>query len=187
MIILNIYVILKTRKYIFESNFHSLPKKEYVIVPGAGLTKNKKPSRVLSDRLDGAVMLFNSGLAEMIVISGDHKGEEYSETEAMKTYLEEKGIPSCKILRDDKGFSTFETVFGSRKKFNIKSAYFASQAFHLPRLVYIGRKLGIDACGFKCNFHKYSMIKHLKWRLREIPSRVKDVFLSTYCIICKKI
>ncbi len=187
MIILNIYVILFTKKYILDKATVKDNKKDFAVVLGAGLTKDKKPSLVLSDRLDGAVFLYESNLVDKIIVSGDHKGEEYSETEAMEKYLLEKGIPSDKIFRDNAGFSTFETVFNSKKYFNVESAYFLSQEFHLPRLIYIAKRFKIDALGLKCNFHQYTKNKHRKWKAREFPSRLKDFFLSTYYILTKKI
>ncbi len=187
MIILNIYVILYTKKYIFSKD--SLPcfKAEYAAVPGAGLTKDKKPSLVLSDRLDGAILLFNEGLIDKIIVSGDHKDESYSETEAMEKYLIERCIPKDKIFRDNNGFSTFETVCNTKRIYNPQNVIFVSQAFHLPRLVYTAKRFGINALGFKSNFHNYSVSKHRKWKLREIPSRFKDFFLATYYILSKKI
>lgn len=187
MILLNIYIILCTKKYIIDKSALSDSKKDFAVVLGAGLTKDKKPSLVLRDRLDGAIILYENSLIEKIIVSGDHKGEEYSETEAMEKYLLDKGIPKDKIFRDNSGFSSFETIFNSKKIFNVESAYFLSQAFHLPRLIYIARKFKIDSLGLKCNFHEYSKKKHRKWKAREFPSRIKDFFLATYYILTKKI
>ncbi len=187
MIILNIYVILFTKKYILDKTAVKAIKKEFAVVLGAGLTKDKKPSLVLSDRLDGATFLYENNLVDKIIVSGDHKGKEYSETEAMEKYLLEKGIPAEKIFRDNAGFSTFETVLNSKKYFNVQNAYYLSQKFHLPRLIYIARKFKIDALGLKCDFHQYTIKKHRKWKAREFPSRIKDFFLSTYYILTKKI
>ncbi len=187
MIILNIYVILYTKKYIYEKDCIPDSKKDFAIVPGAGLTKEGNPSCVLSDRLDGAVMLFEKGLVDKILVSGDHRGESYSETEAMLQYLVSKNIPEDKIFRDNEGFSTFETVLNSVKNHGVTNAYFLSQGFHLPRLIYTARKMKVDAYGLKTNFHKYSKKKHRLWELREIPSRFKDFFLAIYYICTKKI
>ena len=187
MIILNIYVILFSKKYIFQKDSLKNVKTEYAVIPGAGLTKDKKPSRVLSDRLDGALLLYEKGLVEKFIVSGDHKGDSYSETEAMEKYLLEHNVPRDLIFRDDAGFSTFETVYNSKKQFNVESAYFISQSFHLPRLLFISRRFGINAYGFECNFQQYNKRKHAKWRLREIPSRVKDFLWATYYILFKKI
>ncbi|MBE6649214.1 MAG: YdcF family protein [Ruminococcaceae bacterium] len=187
MIILNIYVILNTKKYIYEKDSIPEVKKDYAIVPGAGLTKEGKPSCVLSDRLDGAIILFEKGLVDKILVSGDHRGESYSETEAMLQYLVSKNVPEDKILRDNEGFSTFETVLNIIKYHGVRSAYFLSQGFHLPRLIYTARKMKMEAFGLVCDFHKYSKKKHRLWKLREIPSRFKDFFLAIYYICTKKI
>ena len=162
MIILNIYVILSSKKYILRNDIENNVKAEYAIIPGAGLTRDKKPSRVLSDRLDGALLLYERGLIDKLIVSGDHRGEAYSETEAMEKYLLEHNVPKCKIFRDDAGFSTFETVYNCKKDYNVESAYFLSQAFHLPRLLFIARRLGINALGMECDFHQYNKRKHLK-------------------------
>lgn len=187
MILLNIYIILYTKKYIFKKD--TLPSLDsfVAIIPGAGLTKDKKPSKVLADRLEGGILLYKKGIVNKLLISGDHKGEHYSETDSMEKYLIENGIPKENIIRDDKGFSTFETVLNSKKQYYVENAFFVSQAFHLPRLVFIAKRFGMNAFGLECNFHTYSKTKHRKWKAREIPSRVKDFFLSTYYILFKKI
>lgn len=186
MIILNIYVIISSKKHIFRKDNLKNIKAEYGIILGAGLTKDKKPSRVLSDRLDGALLLFEKGLIDKLIVSGDHRGEEYSETEAMEKYLLEHNVPKSKIFRDDAGFSTFETVCNCKKYYNVESAYFFSQAFHLPRIIYIAKRFGINALALECNFHQYNKTKHAKWYLREIPSRFKDFLWATYYILFLK-
>ncbi len=186
MIILNIYTILSTKKYIFSNK--NLPKEkiEYAIILGAGLNKDKTPSRVLQDRLDGGIFLFKQGLIEKIIVSGDHQESGYSETESMEKYLLDEGIPHSAIFRDDFGFSTFETIKNTKNRFKVSSAYFLSQEFHLPRIVKCGRLIGINAYGYKCNFQKYSFRKHMKWRIREVPSRIKDFFLALLYILNEK-
>ncbi len=187
MILLNIYVIFSTKKFIYSKDVLPCRDMELAVVPGAGLKKDKTPSLVLADRLDGSILLYKERLVGKILISGDHKGEDYSETEAMEKYLLEKGIPKCDIIRDNQGFSTFETVLNCKKNQNPLKAYFVSQAFHLPRLIFTARRFGIDALGYECNYHTYTPKKHRKWKAREFPSRIKDFFLSTYYILSKKI
>ncbi len=161
-------------------------KIEYGIIFGAGLNKDKTPSKVLEDRLNGGIFLYKQGLIEKIIVSGDHQEGGYSETISMEKYLISKGIPQSVIFRDDKGFSTFETIRNAKREFNVSSAYFFSQEFHLPRIVKCSRMIGINAYGYKCNFQKYSFRKHLKWRLREVPSRIKDFFLALLYILNEK-
>jgi vancomycin permeability regulator SanA len=53
-----------------------------------------------------------------------------------------------------------------------------TQKYHLYRALYIAEKLGINAYGISANLRTYT--KQLKFDVREILARVKDVFWVQY-------
>ena len=87
-------------------------KYDCILVLGAGLRSDKTPSDMLADRLDVAIELYNSGVSDIIVLSGDFSEErDYDEVSAMERYCISKGIPAEAIRKDLKGYSTYESVF----------------------------------------------------------------------------
>ena len=62
-------------------------------------------------------------------------------------YLIGKGIPDQDIFLDHAGFDTYSTMYRARYIFGLSSALITTQSFHLPRAVFIARKLGMNAHG----------------------------------------
>jgi uncharacterized SAM-binding protein YcdF (DUF218 family) len=90
---------------------------DYVIVLGAGLLHGDTVSRLLADRLDKAVRVYeNSSTSCHIIVSGG-KGpdEKISEAAAMKNYLLEKGLKESDILMEDQSSDTMENLVNCQK------------------------------------------------------------------------
>lgn len=141
------YVRYTVRNSIF-TDVAKVEAKEFAIVLGAAIENNSQPGSYLKYRLNDAVTLFNAGCVEKILLSGDNSKESHDEISVMNNYLLEKGIPQSKIYGDYAGFDTYSTMERASKLFDIKSAVVVSQAFHLPRAVYIARQKGIAATGY---------------------------------------
>ncbi|HEX4802083.1 MAG TPA: ElyC/SanA/YdcF family protein, partial [Myxococcaceae bacterium] len=69
------------------------------------------------------------------------------ETKAMGRYALAKGVPREIILRDDAGFSTYDSCYRAKAVFGITRATLVTQRFHLPRALFIANSLGLDAIG----------------------------------------
>ena len=65
-----------------------------ILVLGAGLRKDNSPSPILRERIDRGILLYNSGAAPKLLMSGDHGRTEYNEVGVMKALAVESGIPS---------------------------------------------------------------------------------------------
>ena len=52
------------------------------------------------------------------------------------------------IFLDHAGFSTYESMYRGRDVFLMDNVIVISQEFHLPRAIYIARKLGLNAVGY---------------------------------------
>lgn len=90
---------------------------DYVIVLGSGLINGDQVSRLLADRLDKGIRIYqNSGTACRIIVSGGQgPDEKIPEALAMKNYLIEQGIKASDIIMEDQSRDTMENLINSRK------------------------------------------------------------------------
>lgn len=147
------------------------PVVDAVIVPGASVLPSGKPSDVLSDRLLTAIDIYTAKKATKILVSGDHGTRGYDEVNTMRVYLLDAGIPADDIFLDHAGFDTYDTMYRARTVYGIDTAIVATQTFHLPRALYIGNRLGIDAYGVAAERQQY--VKDDVFAMRERFANVK--------------
>lgn len=143
-----------------------------VIVPGALVYEDGTPSGMLADRLDMAVKIYQSGITNRILVSGDHGRADYNEVGVMRQYLLNAGIPAEHIFMDHAGFDTYDTVYRAQSIFGVKRALITTQDFHLPRALYIGVQLGLDLQGVDCGY--FHTTSNIYYKFREYPARVKS-------------
>ncbi len=147
-----------------------------VIVPGAYVFDNGRPCPMLEDRLLRGASVYNSMLAEKMLLSGDHGTKGYDEVNAMKTFILDMGVPKADVFLDHAGFSTYDCMIRAREIFEIESAVITTQGYHLTRAVYIARKSGIDAYGLESDLRRYPRSEMARYIFREWLARVKDFF-----------
>lgn len=141
-----------------------------IIVLGAGIAPDGV-SQVLGDRLETALALYRDGRAKKILLTGDHASPHYDEVAAMRKYLEARGVPSDALLLDGAGVDTFSSIARARMVYGIKSAIVVTQAFHLPRALWLARALGMEADGSEADRRAY---RGAAWfQVRELISRTK--------------
>jgi len=150
------------------SNYHDIPKTEAVLILGAKVLDNGKLCDILKDRVDTALDLYKNKLANKILVSGDHGTKNYDEVNAIKDYLLANGVSAFDIFLDHAGFNTYDSLYRARDIFKVKSLTITTQEFHLPRAVYIGKALGLEAYGLKADRHTFKDIS--KNYVREIPA-----------------
>ena len=112
-----------------------------ILVLGAGLRQDGSPSDMLSDRLDVAIELYNEGVSEVIVLSGDRSGFDYDEVTAMADYCIENGIPESAIVEDGKGYSTYESILNLKNNGGYEKIVVVTQKYHLYRAIYMAQKM----------------------------------------------
>ncbi len=159
------------KKYIY--NIEDIPKgNDTIIVLGAGVRSDGSPSDILADRLETSLEVYNEGVADSFILSGDHGREDYNEVGAMKDYILDSNIDESIIFMDHAGFSTYDTMYRAKEIFKVKSAVIVTNEYHLPRALYIARKLGIDAYGVKSDKRAYQLMDN--YRKREMLAKLKD-------------
>jgi len=169
---INIYVRLSTKNQIIEEDEYSnLSDIDCIIILGAGIWGDK-PSPMLEDRLLEGIKLYQNGVSDKIIMSGDHGRKEYDEVNIMKEYAIEKGIPSENIFMDHAGFSTYESIYRAKDIFQAKKVVIVTQKYHLYRALYIANKLGLEAYGVGADPRQY--VGAFNREVREILARDKD-------------
>ncbi len=108
-------------------------------------------SGCLEERLGTALELYTTGRVQRLLLSGDHGQRQYDEVNAMKAWLVERGVPVNHIFLDHAGFDTHDTMVRARKVFQVHDAVIVSQAFHLPRAIYLAKAAGIQVVGMRAD------------------------------------
>ena len=143
-----------------------------IIVLGAGLRPDGKPTWMLEDRIKVGDELYKNHAAPKIIMSGDHGRESYDEVNAMKKYAKSEGVPSKDIFMDHAGFETYDTMYRARDVFGAKKVIIVTQKYHLYRAMYAAKKLGLDAYGVSATKRKYDNKQWIR-DMREWLARVK--------------
>ena len=168
------YIKLSQMGRMYE-NAADLPESTHVdciVVLGAGLKADGTPNHMLEDRIKVGVEVLNLTGADYILMSGDRTDEYYDEPASMKKYAESVGVDPSKILVDNEGFSTYESITQVKDKFGFDNVVIITQRYHLYRALYIAERNDIDAIGVSANLRTYS--KQIYFSVREIVARLKD-------------
>lgn len=147
IVILDHKIKKSSEPYISHTLDHLTPA-HTAIVLGASVKSNGNLSIMLRDRVESALFLYNEGKVKRFLLSGDNGNKNYNEPLAMKKYLMERGVPEDHIYLDYAGFDTYDTMYRSRAIFEVNSAIIVTQEFHLPRALFIARKMGFDYAGY---------------------------------------
>ena len=86
--------------------------------------------------LEVACDLYKSGAARAIIVSGDNRTSHYNESDAMKAYCVELGVPSEDVYVDHAGNTTYESMWRARHVFGADRIIVATQAYHLYRAMF---------------------------------------------------
>jgi SanA protein len=145
-----------------------VPTRRVAIVFGAGLWRDGTPTPVLIDRVTTAANLYFAGKVEKLLMSGDNRFVNYNEPEAMRQLALSLGVPSDAIVRDYAGRRTYDTCYRARAIFGVTQAILVTQAFHMPRALYLCNRLGVDSVGVESDLRVYRKSSMLAWQIREL-------------------
>lgn len=164
------------KKYIVD-DLSVLEKTDSVIVLGAGVRSDGNPCDLLADRIKTGVEVYLNNRCNTILLTGEEKDESYNEVLVMKRWIKKnyEEIDGDVILLDGLGLCTYDSMYRARYVFNIDSAIISTNRYHLPRSIYIARRLGIKAYGIPSDLRSYDRMK--KYKRREILAQIKDFIL----------
>ena len=146
----------------------AVPGRRVAIVFGAGLSRSGKPTPVLADRVTAAANLYLAGKVEKLLMSGDNRFVNYNEPEAMRKLAVSLGVPNDAIVLDYAGRRTYDTCYRARAIFQVDQAILVTQAFHMPRALYLCGHLGVDSVGVTSDLHVYRRSSLVVWNAREL-------------------
>ena len=131
--------------------------KDYMIILGCGLNKDGTPTPLLKGRIDSALAFADrqkekTGKELSFVTSGGQGADEIvSESEAMKRYLMEQGIPDNRIIKEDQSKNTYENMLFSKEKIMERDpqakAAFSTTNYHVFRSGLFARMVKMKAEG----------------------------------------
>lgn len=175
---LNFFVVGSTKsKILTEEQAKDLSDVDCILILGAGILGDS-PSPMLEDRLLQGISLYQNGVSDKIIMSGDHGSKDYDEVNVMKKFAIDKDVNSEDIFMDHAGFSTYDSIYRAKEIFEAKKIVIVTQKYHMYRALYIAEQLGLEAYGVNSDPRTYK--GQVVRDLREIIARDKDLIK---CII----
>jgi vancomycin permeability regulator SanA len=139
--------ISRTTEALAYDDVPAVPTRTVAVVFGALVEAGGRPSNALADRLRAAVDLYRAGRVRHLLMTGDNRRSTYDEVTALRAWAIAEGVPAEAITRDYAGLDTYDSCLRARTVFGVRDAVLVTQAFHLPRALYLCRHHGIDAVG----------------------------------------
>jgi len=177
IVIITSYSVVRigSNKYIYD-NLADLPHTQVALIPGAAILQNGDLSPVFKDRVDMAIMIYQRGIVQKILVSGDNSSTDHNEVNPARNYLLAQGVPPEDIFLDHAGFDTYSSMYRAQDIFQVESMIIVSQAFHVPRAVYIARHLGMDAYGMVADRGHYLFYNDVRETFADVKALTNLLF-----------
>ncbi len=156
-------------------------KADVIVALGAMLRPDGTPTPAMERRTRRAVDLLLEGRADNLIVSGGAVGHPRPEAEAMRDIALALGAPDDKIVLEPQARNTFENAVYSKlimERQGWKRALVATDAYHIPRAMFIFKVLGIPATAAPCRDRGDAPL--WLWYgayLREMAALVKSAYL----------
>lgn len=183
-LVINIIVVIFIFPWLFfyfqlETNITNLYPQSQVIVFGA-IVHSDEVSPLHKERLNTAVMLYQNGYAREIIVSNTPQASL-----VMEQYLITKNVPPEIIKRDVRAEVTHQSCLNQELN---ESTIFISQSFHLPRILYECKLLGVNGKAFPAEISQSiernaSTWITIKTRTTRIVREMLLVWLDTIIIL----
>jgi vancomycin permeability regulator SanA len=168
----NAFLIVRARPATV-SGVEAAPVRPYAIVLGNRVFPGDVPCVELASRLQTALALYRAGRAPKIIVSGMARGT-YNEPRAMAAWLEARGVKPADVIADPGGHRTAATM-ADASALGARAALVVTQAYHLPRSLYLARHAGIDAVGVPAAELRSGWMDSLHVFSRETAARAEIV------------
>lgn len=130
-------------------------KYDYIVIHGCGLIDGHEVSKLLSQRIDTAIKVYNKCISKgrsPIIIPSGGKGddEELSEAEAMGRYLVEHGIPEEHIILEDRSPTTRANLVNSKAIIESRGGgrvAIVTSNYHVYRCLVLAQEVGLECTG----------------------------------------
>lgn len=171
----NVYVTSRSNAYVV-GNISDLQTQgfDFIVVLGAKVEADGRPSRMLTHRLERAVELYEAGVAPRILVSGD---ESLDEVSVMHAWLIGRGVPESAMVDDPLGVSTSVSMARAAREYRARRVVVVTQSYHQARAVFVGRHVGMETWGVSAQGGNDGQVKR---DAREWLARTKDALLSFF-------
>lgn len=149
-----------------------VPNAPVALVLGAGLNRDGTAGIVLQDRVEKAVELYFAGKVEKLLMSGDNSTQYYDEPGAMREHALSLGVPDEDIVLDFAGRRTYDSCYRAKTIFGVEDLVVVTQAFHLPRAIFLCNAFDIQVTGVPADDANYRLRSYTYWWSREIMASV---------------
>ncbi len=172
VLLANAIIISSTKDAMYTGAITQAPHRDSAIIFAGGATSGGFPSPMAADRVDRGIELYNAGIVKTLVMTGDDGAFRIEEVDAMRRYAEARGVSSAAIVLDPHGYRTYDSCYRAKRVYGLDHVIAVSQSFHLPRIIYLCRHLGVEAVGIPSEFRVSSWVT-VKVLAREVFARVK--------------
>jgi SanA protein len=152
----------------------ALPHQRVGLVLGCSpVLRSGAPNPYFERRISAAATLFRAQKVDYLLVSGDNHVATYDEPTAMKTGLVRLGVPEDRIILDDAGFSTLDSIVRAKQVFGLSEFCIVTQREHALRAVYIAKANGIEAVAFPAQ--DVPTLSGIRTTMRESLARVRTL------------
>ena len=126
---------------------------DYVIIHGCGLADGERLTKLLSDRVDKAIRIYEKCRVKPVIIPSGGRGsdEKISEARAMTAHLMSHGIPEDHIIPEERSATTKENLINSKAIIDARNGgrktALVSSNYHIYRCLRIAREAGLKCTG----------------------------------------
>ena len=172
VVVANVHTVASTRDDVHTVDELADARADAVVVLRRVGLRRRHPSDILADRLEVAVDLYAAGAAEVIIVSGDNRDSHYNESDAMKLYCVELGVPQTTCSSTMRATTPTPRCTARGRFYGADSVVVVTQAYHLYRALATAQGLGMEAEGVPADKGAYD--DQLSYSLREVAARTKD-------------
>ena len=142
------FLFIQTKGYDSDCWKISKNKKNVIVVLGAAVWSDNKPSPSLSSRVDEAIKLYKNGYGGKIILTGSNAPGEMSEAEVAYDYAEKKGMNMNDVEYETLTTSTVEQVSFIKRNLlrrnDVHDIIVVSDVYHLMRVLEISKFFNTD-------------------------------------------
>lgn len=137
-------IVSQTSSAEIKSSVDNLEVADAIIIFGTLVNENGDINPLLKERLEAGRAIFEAGKSKKIVVSNTEEASQ-----VMAEYFFEAGVPENAVELDTQAVITADTCAYEKERYpEMRKLIFVSQGFHLPRLMFQCKKLGVLGTGF---------------------------------------
>ena len=165
------YVVHRATKSQIYTDVDNIPKNKVGLLLGTAKYMDKARNIInpyYQNRIDAAVELYMAGKIDYVIVSGDNSTQYYNEPLLMKQDLMARGVPEKRILFDNAGLRTLDSILRCRDIFGQQRFTVISQRFHDERAIYIANNKQLTTVGYVADDGPFDIAFEIRERLARV-------------------